>query len=94
MPHALDGAVAAIARDGPGRFWHRIASMMLIEDWRPIAEAKQDGTPVMVYVAEKDGLPAFKCITAYHPDAGWCVDELREATHFTRCRRTPARKGR
>lgn len=47
---------------------------------RPIATAPTDGTPVWVYVAAADGLEAFFCKAAYHPDAGWCCDELRETT--------------
>ena len=54
-----------------------------VEDiWYPIATAPKDGTVVWVYVAERDLLPAFQCICSYHPDAGWCVDELREVTHW------------
>ena len=29
----------------------------------------------------RDLLP-FQCVTSYHPDGGWCVCEVREATHF------------
>ena len=51
--------------------------------WRPIAEANgMDGTPYWVYVAVHDGLPAFQTLCIYHPDAGWCSDELRTITHF------------
>lgn len=57
------------------------------EERQPIETAPQDGTEVWVYVAEEsagwdDPLPAFECKAAYHPDAGWCVDELRQVTHW------------
>ena len=50
--------------------------------WQPIATAPADGTFVFVYAAARDGLPAFVTWASYHPDAGWCVDELREVTHW------------
>jgi hypothetical protein len=50
--------------------------------WRPIETAPKDGTVVLVFAAARDGLSAFQCTAAYHEDAGWCVDELREATHW------------
>lgn len=52
------------------------------DPWQPIATAKRDGTLVWVYTAPRDGLPAFQSACAYHPDAGWCTDELREVTHW------------
>lgn len=51
-------------------------------DWQPIEAAPTDGTVVLVFAAERDGLAAFQCTAAYHEDAGWCVDELREVTHW------------
>ena len=50
--------------------------------WRPIETARQDGTKIWVYAAEYEGLPAFQTECRYHPDAGWCVDELRHVTHW------------
>lgn len=50
--------------------------------WRPIETAPRDGTVVIVHAAERDGLPAFQTVCAWHPDAGWCVCELREVTHW------------
>lgn len=51
-------------------------------EWRPISTAPKDGTRILVYAAEREGLPAFQCVAAWHTDGGWCVDELREATHW------------
>ena len=60
---------------------------VFVAAWWPIETAPKDGTVVWVYVAaRKNGvpeeLPAFQCACAYHPDAGWCADELREVTHW------------
>ena len=52
------------------------------QPWRPIETAPKDGTVVLVFAEERQGLPAFQCTAAYHEDAGWCVDELREVTHW------------
>jgi hypothetical protein len=51
-------------------------------EWLPIDTAPEDGTLVWVYTRERNTLPAFECPCAYHPDAGWCTDELREVTHW------------
>lgn len=49
--------------------------------WQPIETAPQDRL-VLLYASEKYGLPAFQCVAKWRPDAGWCVDELRDATHW------------
>jgi hypothetical protein len=51
-------------------------------NWQPIETAPRDGTTVQVYLPPKDGLPGFVTTCAWHPDAGWCADELREITHW------------
>jgi len=51
-------------------------------EWQPIETAPKDGTEVWVYVAEHDGLRAFQCACAWHPDAGWCACVLRDITHW------------
>lgn len=45
----------------------------------PIETAPTDGTTVLVWADPLEGLDGFFTLAAYHPDAGWCVDELREA---------------
>lgn len=51
-------------------------------NWMPIETAPRDGTMVWVYTAAREGLRSFQGPCAYHPDAGWCTDELREVTHW------------
>lgn len=60
-------------------------------DWRPIETAPTDGTEVRVKASVVDperwhpafrDLPEFETDAAYHPDAGWTVCEVREATHW------------
>ena len=60
---------------------------VFVVEWKPIETAPKDGTVVWVDVAARsegvqEELPAFQTCCAYHPDAGWCADELREVTHW------------
>ncbi len=58
--------------------------------WKPIETAKTDGTEYIVLASPKHGLPGFVTKCAYHEDAGWCVDELRDVTHWLcECPPTP-----
>lgn len=56
--------------------------------WEPIKTAPEDRLPVWVFTAslgppEIDGwLPSFEGPCAWHPDAGFCTDELRMVTHW------------
>jgi len=64
------------------------AGHVIEQDWQPIATAPKDGTEVLVYARvlhpEKWGvhLEPMVCAASYHPDAGWCVCEIRDATHW------------
>lgn len=62
--------------------------------WQPIETAPTDGTVVYVYASPYEGLPGFVAIAGYHPDAGWCVDELRDVTHWRLPPAPPAPEGR
>lgn len=58
------------------------------QEWQPIETAPRDGTEVLVYARvlhpEKWGvhLEPIICAASYHPDAGWCVCEIRDVTHW------------
>lgn len=58
-------------------------------DWKPIASAPTDGSEFVVYCPPKHGLPHLASICSYHPDAGFCVDELREPTLWTELPQAP-----
>lgn len=46
-------------------------------DWNFDMDAAPKDRTVLVYAAQYQDLPAFQSTAAWHPDAGWCVDELR-----------------
>jgi hypothetical protein len=53
--------------------------------WQPIETAPRDGTEVIAYsqdVRGNSGLNPFVSLCAWHPDAGFCTCELRDATHW------------
>lgn len=59
--------------------------------WQPIETAPCDGTTVLVYAPSPDpqrwhesvhDLPHIFCTAAYHEDAGFCIDTIREPTHW------------
>ena len=64
---------------------------MIVSAWKPIKTAPVDGRSVLVYAAPRDGLRGFVTVTSYHPDAGWCVDELCEVTHWMSLPPPPSR---
>ena len=59
--------------------------------WQPIETAPRDGTRVLVYArldppekwheALRD-IPPVMAVASWHPDGGWCVCEVRDATHW------------
>ena len=51
-------------------------------NWQPIETAPTDGTVILVYAPAKDGLPHMFSFCAYHKDAGFCIDEIREPSHW------------
>lgn len=51
--------------------------------WRPIATAPKDGTVFLAFAPGADyGLDDLKTHCSWHRDAGFCVCELREPTHW------------
>jgi len=53
-----------------------------LTEWKPIESAPRDGTPIWVWAPPAHGLSAMHSLCAYHPDAGFCIDELRDPTHW------------
>lgn len=50
--------------------------------WQPIETAPQDGSMVIVYAAPREGLNGFVSCCRWNDVGGWCVDEIREVTHW------------
>lgn len=50
--------------------------------WALIENAPRD-RPIVVYAPGRDGLQEMASICQWHPDAGFCIDELREPTLWT-----------
>jgi hypothetical protein len=48
--------------------------------WMPIESAPKDGSEIIVYCPPAHGLNHMASVCAWHEDAGFCVDELREPT--------------
>lgn len=51
------------------------------DDWQPIETAPEDCL-VLVWASPRDDLPGFVTIAKWNEWAGWCVDELRDTTHW------------
>lgn len=62
---------------------HAAADMVveIVEDWQPIETAPHDKL-ILVYAPGAQDLPSITCTCMWHEDAGFCVDELREPTHW------------
>ena len=50
--------------------------------WQPIETAPKDGTVFLAWAPGREGLPPMFSLCAWHPDGGFCIDELREATNW------------
>lgn len=65
----------------------RVAELEAAQTWQPIDTAPKDGTEIVVFApGNRDGfpepLPDIVSLCAWHGDAGFCVDELRQPTHW------------
>lgn len=76
-----EGLRAFLLDCAAGLRWQRDEIARLRAGWRPIATAPLD-RPVLVYAAPRYDLPGFQAVAQWHEDAGWCVCELRDATHW------------
>ena len=66
----------------------RRLAAMIVSPWQPIETIPTDADKPwderrfwLLYAPEREGLPAMQSVCRYHADAGWCIDELRTATH-------------
>jgi hypothetical protein len=50
--------------------------------WQGIASAPTDGSLIWYQTDSYEDLPIIEGVCAYHPDAGWCVDELRDVARW------------
>jgi hypothetical protein len=66
------------------------AGYAVVQGWQPIETAPRDRL-VEVYAPSPDpkrwtpevhNLPPVVCLARWHPDAGFCVCEIREVTHW------------
>lgn len=49
--------------------------------WRPIETAPRDRV-IEVYAPAREGFDPLVSICKWHPGAGFCIDEIRNATHW------------
>lgn len=80
---AIDGAMEAACKEVK-RLRARVAELEAAQTWQPIESApKSQWTWAIVFApGGQHGLPDIVCPCQWHPDAGFCVDELREPTHW------------
>jgi hypothetical protein len=53
-----------------------------MSNWMPIETAPEDGRNVLVYAPSCYGLDEIIGIVGWHKDAGYCIDEVRQVTHW------------
>lgn len=49
--------------------------------WQPIETAPKDRA-ILVWAPGRDGLSPLHSVCIWHPDAGFCIDELREPKYW------------
>lgn len=60
-------------------------------EWQLIETAPRDGALFLAWAPGAHGLKAIYSLCAWHPGAGFCIDELREPTHWRPLPDPPAR---
>ncbi len=61
-------------------------------EWQSIETAPKDGTLFLVWAPEFEGLPSMFSLCAWSEYAGFCIDELRQATHWMPLPEPPQRR--
>lgn len=61
-----------------------------MKGWFEIASWAPRDREILVWAPARDGLPAMYSVCRWHPDAGYCIDEIREPTYW---RELPAPPG-
>lgn len=56
---------------------------IILADWMPINDHTPKDHPILVYAPAREGLPPIISICQWHPDAGFCICELRQPTIWT-----------
>lgn len=62
-------------------FLTRLADALEERQWQPIETAPKD-KEIWVFAPKREGLSAMQSICKWHPDAGFCIDEIRFVTHW------------
>lgn len=97
----------AATKSGNAQWWTDEVSAAVVDDlaaceaelanehkknqWKPIETAPKDGTKILVWCPSAHGLDELYAVCAYHEDAGFCVCELREPTHWQPLPQPPER---
>lgn len=93
-PTTKDGLADAIQRAGLN--WVRGAARDQLEafacdllaereratGWQPIKTAPKDGSLFLSWSPATEGLSPLFSLCSWHPDAGFCVDEIRSPSHW------------
>lgn len=51
-------------------------------EWQPIETAPKDGKLFLCWAPMYQDLPSMYSLCAWHDEAGFCIDELRQPTHW------------
>ena len=81
----LETILDTIRHDAFGREHNLILSLLNdckeLHPWQPIDDAPKD-RDIAVYAPSYQGLPSMVSKCKWHDDAGFCIDELRQPTHW------------
>lgn len=76
----------SIGREGYLQFFMREIERALAAkerpSWRPIDKHTPRNRIVEVYAPEREGFGPFVSLCRWHPDAGFCIHEICEPTHW------------